>query len=486
MAGDDSTWTIDKLMPGESRTIRVQATSDEEGQGQMCLAITNFEPMLCMAMQFVKPELKLTKRAPDRVSICSPFRFIYTVENTGSGDPGAFEIRDDLGEGIQTESGDQKLSFQVDGLPPGETRQFEANVVAQRAGTFQSRAVAIVSENNRTRSQQVSTTVVRPNIAVDIQGPEKGYVDQPLQYTLYVANTGDEASSGTQLTLRYPSRFEITETGSVESASRMSADQVDQASQSQQQNQQQQGEQQQNQQQSQQSQQQPQPAAQQSQQQQNQQQQGQQQQGQQQGQGSGQHSASLASDRFNAQTRSWDLGTLEPGAVKKVTVTFRTDEQGDLPLQAIATIQCATATQEQQGIARSVAQTQTNVIALPALMVSIVDEDDVVTVGNEVVYEITVKNQGKAADQDVEITVELPEQLKFASLDGPTQAESEGQTVNISPVESLEPGQTVRWTLRATAEEDGQVLTKLELNSQALSQAVQSEEPTRLVSQTGG
>jgi uncharacterized repeat protein (TIGR01451 family) len=478
-SSSDTTWTIDKLMPGESQTIRVQATSDAEGKGQMCLAITSFEPMLCLPLEFVKPELNLTKRAPDKVSLCEPFRFVYTVENTGSGDPGPFEIRDDLGDGIQTESGDNKLSFQVDGLAPGEIREFEASVVAQRAGKFQSRAVAIVSENNRTRSQQVTTQVVQPNIAVDIQGPSQGYVDQPMQYTLFVANTGDEAAKDTQLTLNYPARLELADVGSVQQADRSASDiedgsqrqqgqsQPDKPNQNAQSASQQQRQQQRNSQQNQ-------PGA-------SQQSGGQSQQGQQAPQ-----AASLESERFNAKRRNWNLGTIEPGEVRKVTVTFRTDQQGEVPLRAIAETQCATAAQLEKGLARATAQTQANIIALPALMVAIVDQEDVVPVGQEVIYEITVKNQGRAADQNVEVTVNLPDELTFASVDGPTDAQSEGQTVSFQPIDQLDPGQTAKWTLRATAEDGGEVQTKLELNSQSLDEAVQSEEPTRLVSQTGG
>jgi uncharacterized repeat protein (TIGR01451 family) len=339
--------------------------------------------------------------------------------------------------------------------------------------------VAIVSENNRTRSQQVTTQVVQPNIAVDIQGPSQGYVDQPMQYTLFVANTGDEAAKDTQLTLNYPARLELADVGSVQQADRSASDiedgsqrqqgqsQPDKPNQNAQSASQQQRQQQRNSQQNQ-------PGA-------SQQSGGQSQQGQQAPQ-----AASLESERFNAKRRNWNLGTIEPGEVRKVTVTFRTDQQGEVPLRAIAETQCATAAQLEKGLARATAQTQANIIALPALMVAIVDQEDVVPVGQEVIYEITVKNQGRAADQNVEVTVNLPDELTFASVDGPTDAQSEGQTVSFQPIDQLDPGQTAKWTLRATAEDGGEVQTKLELNSQSLDEAVQSEEPTRLVSQTGG
>lgn len=42
------------LKPGESRTIHVKASADEEGDLRSCLAIVNYTPALCLTSHVVK------------------------------------------------------------------------------------------------------------------------------------------------------------------------------------------------------------------------------------------------------------------------------------------------------------------------------------------------------------------------------------------------------------------------------------------------
>lgn len=449
-SGSQTTWVIKELMPGQSETIRVKASSDQEGEGKACISIVHFEPSICVPIRFVKPELDLVKKAPEKANLCEPFRIIYTVKNTGSGDPGAFEIRDTLGEGLMTETGEQKLSFTVDGLPGGETRRFAATVMAKKQGTFKSRAVAVVSKDNKTRSKQSTTKVIGPDVAVKIEGPSKVYIDQPFQYTVYVANNGNAPATGAELKLHYPSILSVADSGSPRKSDKKAGEIGGQSGSNQQ----------------------PTAAAQID--------------GQSQSDQSSSQQVSLESDQFNAESVDWDLGALKPGEVRKVNVTFRTDRDGKLPMKAVAVFDCSTADELDNFQAQATALAQARVVALPALMVAMIDEEDSVPVGDEVVYVISVKNQGQAPDKDIEVTVNLPQQLEYVDASGPTKATADGQTVTFEPVKTLGAGEAANWELRVKAKKEGQVRTKLELKSQMLEQAVQTAEPTRVLPQTGG
>jgi|GEM_PF-3042161 len=52
------------LKPGESKTINVKASADEEGELLSCLAVVNYMPAMCLTSQVIKPELELTKWHP--------------------------------------------------------------------------------------------------------------------------------------------------------------------------------------------------------------------------------------------------------------------------------------------------------------------------------------------------------------------------------------------------------------------------------------
>src|SRR5690606_38561490 len=169
--------TISKLMPGESRVINVSATAEQEGEAQACVLVTQFSPALCLKTEAVKPELELVKTAPERAALCEPIEFEYFVKNSGSGDLGTFEITDELPEGLQTESGEDRLSFEVDGLEAGDTRKFVASLRATQGGEFSSRAVAETDDGQTTRSSRVTTTVEEAKLAVAIDGPQSTLVD---------------------------------------------------------------------------------------------------------------------------------------------------------------------------------------------------------------------------------------------------------------------------------------------------------------------
>jgi len=148
------------LKPGESKTINVKASADEEGELRSCLAVVNHMPAICLTSQVIKPELELTKVAPKRADRCNVIELEYTVKNGGSGNVGSFVVTDTLGEGLATIEGDNTLKFQVDGLAAGDSRQFVARVYATKPGSFSSRAIA-KAENSDLNARSKETTIER-------------------------------------------------------------------------------------------------------------------------------------------------------------------------------------------------------------------------------------------------------------------------------------------------------------------------------------
>lgn len=115
----NSDMMITMLKPGESKTINVTASADEEGELRSCLVIVNYMPAICLTSQVVKPQLELTKVAPKQADRCNVIEFEYTVKNAGSGDVGPFVVTDELGSGLATIKGEETLKFQVDSLKAG-------------------------------------------------------------------------------------------------------------------------------------------------------------------------------------------------------------------------------------------------------------------------------------------------------------------------------------------------------------------------------
>lgn len=472
-ADDRNAWTIDKLGPGQTRTISVEAASDKEGRSTMCLAVVSYTPALCIVTEFVKPDLELVKTVPEAAGLCEEIEFSYYVKNTGSGEARTFTIVDELGEGLQTVSGEPKLSFQVDGIKPGDTRKFVAKLRAKKPGEFSSRAVARQGEQVLARSPEATVQVRQAELAVAIDGPRAEEINKPLYYTIRVTNTGESVAPDVQLTLGHgaaqlvragePQRSDRAversqqSSGSPTPASREASSQRRQSSSDQERES-------------------PQSAQRQSQ---ENRQPGEQEANRNQGQNRQRNQASRQGSQEQSEraSHSWRLGDLQPGETRSVSVILRGREGGEARLRAVAEFVCGV-DRERQRIS-TVAMRRTEIIALPALHLSVVDNEDPVEVGKEVTYTILVVNEGASIDRNIQVTAQAPEGAEVVSADGQTDGKVSGREISFEPVEQLEPGQKAVWRVRLKPEADEQIVFQATLDSEGLSKEATSEEPTR-------
>jgi len=126
----------------------------------------------------------------------------------------------------------------------------------------------------------------------------------------------------------------------------------------------------------------------------------------------------------------WNLGTLEPGASRKVSVTMVATQVGEVRNTVNATAVCAEA----------VANATLRVEGIPAILLEVVDLEDPIEVGANTTYEIIVTNQGSADDQKIAVVCEVPAEQDYVSASGPTAVKADGKKVSFEPLPSLGPG----------------------------------------------
>lgn len=460
---DGRTWTVVKMQPGDSQTVFVTATAEKEGKLATCLAVKSYTPALCLAVEAVKPELEIVKKTPEKAELCGTLEWAYYVKNTGSGDPGQFTIRDELPKGLQTTTGDKHLEFKVDGISPGDVRKFVAQLRAQEAGDYSSFAVAVRDNGKKAKSNKAGTNVVEADLAVAIEGPRVRYVNRLADYTVRVTNHGEADARGATLKVHYPGEFQMVRVGQPQSSeeavaessgsqkehahSKQSAQDKSKARDRKKSKDQQQARDQRKQVANKQSQ-------------------------------KNRDNRDQDTARMDpSEQQSWDLGTLKAGETIEVQFTARSDNAGEAKFEAQAQFICE-ALKDEYSIAS--ATTVTELIALPALMIAVIDNEDPIPVNKNVQYTIVVGNEGEAADQDIQIQVELPEQLEFVEASGETKAQADGQNLKFDPVKTLEPGEKVRWFVTTKATKAGDVRLQVKLTSQHLDRSTSTEEPTVL------
>ncbi|HEX9795035.1 MAG TPA: hypothetical protein VGC54_13715 [Planctomycetota bacterium] len=163
----------------------------------------------------------------------------------------------------------------------------------------------------------------------------------------------------------------------------------------------------------------------------------------------------------------WNLGNLAPGATRTVSLTVRGDAPGRVVNNATATAYCADAAS---------GSATTDVRGIPAILLEVVDTDyDPIEVGNNVVYTITVTNQGSSPGRSIKITSIIPDAMDFVSAVGPTNASVNGRNVTFEPLPTLAPKAQAVYRLTVLAREAADVRMQISLTSLQLGDRPVSE-----------
>ncbi|MEZ6242126.1 MAG: DUF11 domain-containing protein [Phycisphaerales bacterium] len=205
------TWALGDMGPGESRTIKVNATATKAGQIASCATAT-YNSALCASIPVVEPKLKIVKSGPAEALKCDEIVYTFDVTNTGTGAIDSVTVNDRLPDGM-TSNGRQDVSFNVDGgLKAGETKKYSMRVTASKTGKFSNMAKATASGGLEAESNEVTTLVKAPKLAIAKSGPERRFVSGSatnITYEIKVTNSGDGVARDTVVrdTVAEGSRF---------------------------------------------------------------------------------------------------------------------------------------------------------------------------------------------------------------------------------------------------------------------------------------
>jgi uncharacterized repeat protein (TIGR01451 family) len=165
----------------------------------------------------------------------------------------------------------------------------------------------------------------------------------------------------------------------------------------------------------------------------------------------------------------WQAGSIAPETSKELCATFVPNGIGNLQFTATAKAVCADPVQ---------ARCQTRVSGIPAILLEVVDLSDPIEVGREVVYEITVTNQGSAPGTNIRVLCEMEAAQQFVSGTGVTAVTGQGQKASMAPVSSLAPQAKAVWRVNVRALQASDVRFKVTMSSDQIERPVEETEST--------
>lgn len=168
---------------------------------------------------------------------------------------------------------------------------------------------------------------------------------------------------------------------------------------------------------------------------------------------------------------NWNLGTVAPGASRTLRMVLRPVGTNSVTVNASATGVCA------QQVATNCT---TNVIGIPALLLTGSDDPDPIEVGSNVTYTLAVTNQSSTAQlTNVTLTCQLEEAtMQYVSQTGPTQGTVNGPTIAFAPIAVLAPKETRTYTIVVKAKAPGQVQLSAEAKSTEITRPLLKVETT--------
>ncbi len=165
----------------------------------------------------------------------------------------------------------------------------------------------------------------------------------------------------------------------------------------------------------------------------------------------------------------WNLGTLQPGSSRQISVTLMPEKAGVVTTEASATAVCADTV---------IDLTQTNVTGITGILLEVIDTDDPIEIGANETYVISVTNQGSATGTNIAVQCTLDRNMLYVSSTGPTEASVLENTITFTPLSSLAPKQKATWrvVVRAVGEADARF--KVSMKSDQITSPVQESEST--------
>lgn len=173
--------------------------------------------------------------------------------------------------------------------------------------------------------------------------------------------------------------------------------------------------------------------------------------------------------RLDGGRAVWNLGTIEPGASRKVSITLNATAATNVENVATATAVCAEASGKAPLVVKGV----------PAILLECVDNPDPMEVGGQVTYTIEVTNQGSAVGTNIVIECTLPAEQEFVSAQGPTQHTASGKSVTFAPLPSLAPQARATYIVVVKGLKAGDVRFAVSLKSDQMETTANETESTR-------
>ncbi|KAA1258854.1 Large cysteine-rich periplasmic protein OmcB precursor [Rubripirellula obstinata] len=207
--GNQLLWQLGSLPAGDERTVTMQLVPEAEGELGSVARVT-FEAAASVRTISTRPELKITQRAPAKVLIGQQLEIELEVSNPGTGEATSVSLQEDVPEGLEHPRGRQ-LDNLIGTLAPGESRLQVLRLRAVKPGMI-ANTIHLVSEDGLAAEHTIDVEVIAPQLAVELAGPSRRFLERQATYQLNIANTGTADATNVEISVALDRGFNFVST----------------------------------------------------------------------------------------------------------------------------------------------------------------------------------------------------------------------------------------------------------------------------------
>ncbi len=199
-------WSLGTLEPGEETAVEMHVTPTEEGE-LGSVATVHFSAAASARSIATKPELLLEASAPSQALLGDTLTLSIKLSNPGTGVATGVILSERVPPGLRHPAG-ADLEYDVGTLKPGESRQLELELVADRAGAVTNVMLAR-GDGNLRAEHRLDVQVIAPELELAIDGPHRRFLEREAVYELGISNPGTAPAQNVELVVHLPDGLEF-------------------------------------------------------------------------------------------------------------------------------------------------------------------------------------------------------------------------------------------------------------------------------------
>ena len=168
----------------------------------------------------------------------------------------------------------------------------------------------------------------------------------------------------------------------------------------------------------------------------------------------------------------WFVGTLQPDESSDFSLTLRATEPGELLHQAGVISEHGQVT---------MCDYNTVVEGMAALDLKIVSSSKDLSKGDEVTWEVHIRNTGSREASNVGMSCELPSGIQLVDAEGPSEHIAENGVMVFRSLPAIAPDEEIVYSIRATCLREGNHRLRLRVASESISEPLIGEESATVV-----